>query len=242
MDELAFAFVHPAEPGRRGVAAISRRHFLRSAVAGATFVGYAAWLPSGCDEEEAGGAGADAAPGAGPDATPACLETEDNIEGPYYRAGAPLRANLVDAGVAGTALTVTGRVLGAGCGVALDGALVDVWQADADGVYDNQDPANPPGDDTWILRGRLYAGADGVYRFDTVVPGHYPIGGGQSRPAHIHVKVSAPGYAPLTTQLYLPDDPFLAGDPWARPSLLLPVADAPGGGKQATFDFVLRAA
>ncbi len=59
------------------------------------------------------------------------------------------------------------------------------------------------------------------------------------RPAHIHVKVSAPGHAPLTTQLYFPEDPYNAGDPFIDRSLIMEVSpDRNALG--ARYDFVLR--
>ena len=61
------------------------------------------------------------------------------------------------------------------------------------------------------------------------------------RPAHVHVKVSAPGFLPLTTQLYFPGDPYNAVDPVIVRSLSMRVADE-GGLKRASFDFVLRRA
>jgi len=70
------------------------------------------------------------------------------------------------------------------------------------------------------------------------VPGRY-LNGAQYRPAHVHVKVSAPGFLPLTTQLYFPGDPYNAVDPFTVCSLIMRVADE-GGLKRASFDFVLR--
>ena len=61
---------------------------------------------------------------------PCCLITDDNILGPYYKAGAPFRTNIrSDVGI-GQKLIISGTVYGNGCGTALAGALVDVWQAD----------------------------------------------------------------------------------------------------------------
>src|SRR6266542_4488391 len=72
-------------------------------------------------------------------------ETEDNIEGPYYKAGAPERADLVASGMKGVPLIVEGRVLSTR-GEPLPGAILDFWQANADGEYDNQG---------FTLRGRM---------------------------------------------------------------------------------------
>ena len=163
-------------------------------------------------------------------ATAACAETEDNTEGPFYKPGAPERSNLLEPGMPGTRLTVSGRVLSVNC-EPLAGALFDVWQADDSGKYDNAG---------FTLRGRFFADKSGFYHFDTILPKHYPVGGSRMfRPAHIHLKVSAPGFPLLTTQLYFPNDPYNAVDPYFRRSLVITPKDA-GGGKVARFNFVLK--
>lgn len=171
--------------------------------------------------------------------TPACVETHDNIEGPYYRAGAPRRADLVDAGMAGTPLVIEGRVTGLDCARGLAGVELDVWHATSDGHYDN-DGTMRVAKDAYLLRGRIETDADGRYRLRTIVPGRY-LNGRQYRPAHVHVKVRAPGHAPLTTQLYFPDDPYNDVDPFIHRSLVMGVEKA-SVGLRAHFDFVLRSA
>ena len=71
----------------------------------------------------------------------------------------------------------------------------------------------------------------------TIVPGLYP-----GRTRHIHVKVQAPNGPVLTTQLYFPGEPRNAGDSIFQKETLMAVSDASGGGKDATFDFVVRTA
>lgn len=169
--------------------------------------------------------------------------TEDNIEGPFYRPNAPFTAQLAGPGQEGEPLTVSGRVLGTD-GSPIPGALLDVWQADAKGDYDIADPndrANPK--IPFKLRGRMRADADGSFRFETILPGQYEIGGGRWRPKHIHVKVSSPRFQFLTTQLYFEGDRFNEVDPWWKPSLTMkPRRDAGDGSPWlATFEFVLKA-
>ncbi|MBI5499677.1 MAG: dioxygenase [Deltaproteobacteria bacterium] len=159
-----------------------------------------------------------------------CAPTAANILGPYYLEGAPERWDLVEPATAGTRLTVTGVVRGPEC-VSIAGAVVDVWQADADGVYDNVG---------WTLRGWSRADAAGSWRLHTIVPGRYATGG-TFRPAHIHVRVSAPGFLPLTTQLYFAGDPYNETDPYYVPSLALEPEAQADGSLAATFDFVLTA-
>ena len=160
------------------------------------------------------------------DATPQCVDTDDNIEGPFFKPGSPERTELIEPGVTGVLLMLTGRVFGPGCGVPLAGAGLDFWQADGAGAYHDV-----------TLRGHQYVGADGRFRLHTVIPGHY-LNGSQYRPAHIHVKVYAKGYAPLTTQLYFAGDPYNAIDPFIKASLIMPLSST-SEGKAASFDFVL---
>jgi protocatechuate 3,4-dioxygenase beta subunit len=156
-----------------------------------------------------------------------CVATADNIEGPFFKAGAPERAVLADARTRGQRLALTGRVLDAECRP-LAGAVLDVWQADHAGAYDLRG---------WGLRGRLATGADGRWHVDTIVPGRY-LNGDRYRPRHVHVKLAAAGHAPLTTQLYFAGDPYLEGDPFVVDSLIMTPA-ARGDGIACRFDFVL---
>lgn len=181
-----------------------------------------------------------AADAARPDrATPSCLETHANIEGPYYRAGAPERASLLEAGVAGVPLDIEGRVTGLDCGRGLAGVELDVWHATHDGHYDN-DGTMRLGRDRFLLRGRLRTDDEGRYRVSTIVPGRY-LNGPQYRPAHVHVKVRARGFAELTTQLYFPDDPYNDVDPFIHRSLVMGMEKARDR-LRGHFDFVLRGA
>jgi protocatechuate 3,4-dioxygenase beta subunit len=173
-----------------------------------------------------------------PAATPACLETEDNILGPYWIDGAPVRSDLTERGLPGTRLQVAGRVLGlagAAC-TPLAGALLDVWQSDDRGTK----PSDYSDERTWRLRGRLYTAEDGSYDLRTIVPGHY-LNGDEFRPAHIHVRVSAPGHRHLTTQLYFDGDPYNATDEYIDDSLIMKLANTRDG-KAARFDFVIHEA
>ena len=158
--------------------------------------------------------------------TPACDDGDDptpaQTEGPYFTPNSPERASLLEAGMAGDRLTVAGTVLATDCRP-LRRALLDFWQADADGRYDNQG---------YRLRGHQFTDADGRFRLDTVVPGRYP-----GRTRHIHVKVQAPDGPVLTTQLYFPGEAANAGDGIFREELLLTM----DGDRQASFTFVLEA-
>jgi protocatechuate 3,4-dioxygenase beta subunit len=228
---------------------ISRRAFVAGAAASATLIGCGdegsppAPLSSSRDvaRDPPAPSGNDApAPSAPPstgtspkedDPTPECNETKSNIEGPFYTPNAPARTILADASMAGTKLTIRGQVRSAksSCG-AIAGALLDVWQANAKGDYDNTG---------FTLRGKLTADASGNFTIETIMPGRY-LDGAEYRPMHIHVKVSAPGHRPLTTQLYFEGDPYNALDEYFLAPLAMKTKDEPGGQKSAKFDFVLR--
>jgi protocatechuate 3,4-dioxygenase beta subunit len=150
--------------------------------------------------------------------------TPSLTEGPYFKANSPERTSLVDPTTPGTRLTLTGRVLAAD-GQPVAKALLDFWQANASGEYDNAG---------YILRGHQFASADGRFQLVTVIPGLYP-----GRTRHIHVKVQAPNGPILTTQLFFPNEPQNSSDSIFNPKLVLPIKDAVDGGKTATFDFVI---
>lgn len=163
-------------------------------------------------------------------ATPEMPETEDNMEGPFYKAGAPKRSKLRDQGMAGTPFTLTGKVLNTR-GEPVSGAEVDVWQADDVGAYDNSG---------FTLRGITQADRNGNYKVETILPKHYKTGPNSYRPAHIHFKIRGKGVKELTTQLYFDGDKFNSVDRAWRKSLTI----APKGtdkGQSSEFQFVLRA-
>lgn len=109
--------------------------------------------------------------------------------GPYYRPGAPFRSSIAE-GVEGERLIVTGRVLAASAGAPVTAAVLDVWQADSQGRYDTA--LGPEERADWRPRGGNPTAADDTFRFETIRPAPYPVPGG-TRPAHIHVIVSAMG-------------------------------------------------
>jgi protocatechuate 3,4-dioxygenase beta subunit len=131
---------------------------------------------------------------------------------------------LLEPGITGTKIVITGSVLATDCRP-IARALVDFWQADAQGVYDNTG---------YRLRGHQFTDEAGRYSLETVVPGLYP-----GRTRHVHVKVQAPNQPILTTQLYFPGEPSNARDGLFNPHLLMSVQDT-NDGKAATFTFVLE--
>jgi len=162
-------------------------------------------------------------------ATPAIMDADDDptpalTEGPYFTPSSPKRRSIVPAGAGGTRLTLSGRVLTTG-GRPLANALVDFWQANARGVYDNSG---------YRFRGHQFTDSRGRYTLFTVVPGLYP-----GRTKHIHVKVQAPRQPVLTTQLFFPGVPGNASDGIYDPDCLVTRWRLSNGLRLATFDFVL---
>ncbi|MBW4617301.1 MAG: hydroxyquinol 1,2-dioxygenase [Desmonostoc vinosum HA7617-LM4] len=148
--------------------------------------------------------------------------TESNLEGPLYIPNAPERqiGDRIGVDVEGEALFLSGRVLDVN-GQAIANALIEVWQPNSQGLYDIFDPSQPAGN----FRGQFHTDRDGNYRFETVVPSGYDVpadgpcgevlrllGRHTWRAAHIHFKLSATGYLPLTTQVFIEGAPQLDAD------------------------------
>jgi catechol 1,2-dioxygenase len=182
--------------------------------------------------------------------------TRQNLEGPFHRDGAPVREDgcLFDKAPPETMtrLLMSGRVLDAATGEPLEGAVLDIWQADGEGVYDH---------DGFQWRGIVRSKGDGSYGVETVVPRDYsehdgdPIGELFSamgrhnrRAAHIHLMASHPGYVSLTTQIFMPNSQHLKDDyveGAVSEDLTLrfePVAGSEGRAVQSRFDIRLAKA
>ncbi|AZM50318.1 dioxygenase [Streptomyces sp. WAC 06738] len=202
---------------------IRRKDLLKAALVAAPLpllVGGAAAPVLARDQAEAGGELTPTPEACDPGDPPTMQQTE----GPYFKPNSPQRTSLVDPGTPGTRLTVSGYVFGLTC-QPIPHALLDFWQADVNGAYDNTG---------YRFRGHQYSDAQGRFSLQTIVPGLYP-----GRTRHIHVKVQAPNQPILTTQLYFPNEPRNNTDTIFHPSLLMTVRDV-GGGREGTFDFVLN--
>jgi protocatechuate 3,4-dioxygenase beta subunit len=160
-------------------------------------------------------------------ATPACHDgdaaTLRETEGPFFKPSSPERGDLRDGGPPGRPLDVSGFVVGRSCRP-VSHALIDVWQADDGGRYDNRG---------FRLRGHLFTDEAGRFTLRTIVPGAY-----EGRTRHIHVKVQAPGRPVLTTQLYFPDEPLNRTDGLFRRELAMRLNQADDR-LLGRFDFVL---
>jgi protocatechuate 3,4-dioxygenase beta subunit len=125
--------------------------------------------------------------------------TPPNEIGPFYKKRSPETSMLRAPGDPGMPLMVFGQVFNTR-GDTLSNAVLEVWQTDHLGHYDL---------DGYRYRGKLPLDHSAAYKFDSVMPGHYPDRVCQ----HIHYLVTAPGHKPLVTQLYFATDPVFEGDP-----------------------------
>lgn len=155
--------------------------------------------------------------------TPGGPVTPAQTEGPFYKSNTPERTSLLEPGMTGTRVIVTGYVVARDC-TPIVRARLDFWQADDRGNYDNTG---------FRLRGHQFTDDKGIYYLETILPGLYP-----GRTRHIHVKVQAPGGSVLTTQLYFPGESSNQNDRIFDRALLAAVRDTPNG-KVAIFNFVL---
>jgi hydroxyquinol 1,2-dioxygenase len=177
--------------------------------------------------------------------------TPNTVRGPFYRADAPhypLGASISLDGI-GEPLLVSGRVQDLD-GQPIAGAVIETWQANAQGFYENQQPDMQP---EFNLRGLFKTGQDGRFHYGTVRPSGYgvpddgPVGllfkqasYSLRRPAHLHFMISAPGFEPITTHIFDSSDPHLAGDAifGVKPELVLDFEPAASGWK-ADVTFVM---
>jgi len=204
---------------------VTRRRFLESSALVPIVFAVAA---CGADDGPPASGRAEAPAAAGAlQATPSCDDGDDatpeQTEGPFYTPNTPRRSNLVIAGVDGAPLLLTGEVVDTRCRP-IGGALLDFWQADARGEYDNEG---------FRLRGHQFADGRGRFGLRTIVPGLYP-----GRTRHIHVKVQRPHGRVLTTQLYFPGEPRNRSDGIFDAALLMDIRRA-GAARRARFQFVL---
>src|SRR4051794_5911655 len=191
--------------------------------------------------------------------------TESTVLGPFYREGAeelPNGASISKDGE-GDPAVLSGRVL-APDGTPIPGALLDVWETNEHGMYEQQDPDQPE----MNLRGKFRTDAAGQFCIVGIKPVPYPIPDDGPvgellratarhpyRAAHIHLIVSAPGFRPVTTHVFVKGDPYLASDAvfGVKDSLIVDFVrhdsadEAAGYAVRAPFytvqyDFVLRPA
>jgi catechol 1,2-dioxygenase len=180
--------------------------------------------------------------------------SKGTIEGPYYVPNSPAQKTPAVLPMRdnepGTPLLFQGQITNID-GEPLKDAKIEIWHADDLGFYSQFAPGLPD----WNLRGTVLADDDGRFQINTVQPAPYQIptdgacgqliaaaGWHAWRPAHIHLKVSAPGHQLITSQLYFPGDPHNADDiaSAVKPELMLDVHEREDGrGRVTTYDFRL---
>lgn len=148
---------------------------------------------------------------AGPYVHIGCVPNFCGITGLYPQ---DLGASMVNDQTKGDRITVTGTVFD-GTGTPLRDALVEIWQADTDGIYPQGDPRGP-GDPAFTGWGRAAGDYEtGVWSFETVKPGPVPSPDGGMMAPHITFWIVARGInIGLQTRMYFPNDPMLVDDPW----------------------------
>jgi protocatechuate 3,4-dioxygenase, beta subunit len=143
--------------------------------------------------------------------------TPTQVLGPFYPVDKPLDrdADLTivkgrKERASGQVIHVMGRLVKPD-GEPVQGARIEIWQANTHGRYAHPSDNNPaPLDPNFQGYASLVSDADGRYRFKTIKPKAYPAGGGV-RPAHIHFDIAARANR-LVTQMYFPGDEHLERD------------------------------
>jgi protocatechuate 3,4-dioxygenase beta subunit len=153
--------------------------------------------------------------------------------GPFYFDPRLVRPDITE-GRPGMPLELRMRVLDGTTCKPLPGARVDIWHADARGIYSGYDGQGDDGRTSAVgetyLRGAQTTGADGVVTFRTVYPGWYP-----GRTPHIHIKVFLDKRTVLAGQAYFPDGLSARIYRERAPYNVRPVADTVNAG-----DFLFR--
>src|SRR6185295_16418076 len=140
--------------------------------------------------------------------------TTSQTVGPFFALGLGwmTRSDLASARVPGERVTIAGRVLD-GDGTPVPDALLEVWQADAQGSFAGEEGALGKSEAGFEGYGRIPSDESGAFRLTTIKPGAVRGPGGSSQAPHIAVSVFARGLMRrLVTRIYFPDDPANARD------------------------------
>ncbi len=155
-----------------------------------------------------------------------------NIIGPFYRPDSPVRNDFRIKRDRGVPVVLSGAIRHSDCQAPYKKAKIELWHCNNDGVYDNTS-------NEYRYRGTSFSDEEGRYSFSTILPIPYN-GGGEMRPAHFHLMITAEGYQPLITQLYFTGDPYLDEDLFSRSPAakrrILEVQTAADGTKQVLYD------
>jgi hydroxyquinol 1,2-dioxygenase len=179
--------------------------------------------------------------------------TESTVFGPFFVEGAPAydHGDDIANGAVGIPCKVRGHIRDLD-GHPVPNARLEVWQADAEGMYDVQRE-----DAGHQARGSLVAGPQGEYHFQSILAEAYPIPDDGPvgdllkatkrhpwRPAHLHFMIEAPGYQTLITHVFRNGDQYLDSDAvfGVRQSLIADWVKQPDGSYLVEYDFVLNKA
>jgi protocatechuate 3,4-dioxygenase, alpha subunit len=184
-------------------------------------------------------------------------ESASQTAGPYVHIGLTPQATgitgvypddlgkvMVNGATEGTRVTITGRVLDGG-ELPLRDALIEIWQADAEGLYNSPAETRGKADANFAGWGRAATDDDGRYTFHTIKPGSVPFPGGGTQAPHVSFWIVARGInLGLNTRMYFADDAaLLAEDPVLRRidhKDRLPTIVIPGEGNIYRFDIRLQ--
>ncbi len=175
--------------------------------------------------------------------------TSSQTVGPFFSCALlrdPLN-DLVRPETRGERITIVGRVLD-GDGVAVPDAMIEIWQANADGRYRHpEDKQEARLDPAFEGFGRAGTDANGAFRLSTIKPGAVTGRGAKLQAPHINVTVFARGLLNhLNTRIYFPDEALNATDEWlqavdaARRHTLIAKSEAAAGARVFRFDIMLQ--
>lgn len=162
--------------------------------------------------------------------------TTDDILGPFYRANAPTRSNMLDKSAEGNKVQIRGVVYSDDCTTAIKDVLVEIWHCNINGEYDNESSE-------YHHRAKQLTNESGEYSFTTILPGKY-LNGRLYRPAHIHFRITHKNHQELISQIYFVGDPNITQDPWASSAKaqqrILPIVlGDTNGNLEVVFDIYL---
>lgn len=161
-----------------------------------------------------------------------CNPTTSDILGPYFIEGVPNLQVIAPNDGNTNRLFITGTVYANDCITPIPNVLIDVWQANKEGAYEDID-----------FRGKIYSDEGGNYAFESIQPGKY-LNGSYYRPSHIHYKLVYLNNPEFITQLYFEGDTSIPLDPWASdPSAeerIIPLSTDDNNDAHGVFDIILN--
>lgn len=171
--------------------------------------------------------------------------TSSQTIGPYLHIGMTwlVDENFAPAGVTGERVIISGRMID-GDGEPVTDAMIEVWQANAQGKYAHpQDTRDLPTDERFTGFGRVYTDESGRFRFNTIKPGRVPAAEGGLQAPHLNVTIFMRGMLKqLVTRIYFETDPANERDPVLAtvPQARVPTLVAKRNGSAFEWNVVLQ--